>query len=304
MTEPVAGTRPASRSQTLAPANGRRSAPWVGRDAVCWVLDDAPGLPGKLVATLLAVARHAGEDGRNSCAHVSTLAYETRKSIRQVQRDLAELRKIGLLLPGDASIAADFPIDRRPEVYDLPIHLKRGDICDTPVPERGDVHVTSRGDAHDATGCHVRPDGVTPTSPPYKEVNKQRTNSLSKPGERDPMPPEPNPKATPLALIVAAGKTPDEAPLWLDAINAKHGRPSPAWIRTVARNGDLPAILDGVAYLVAARASPEPDRPPVPEALPWCGQCDFGSRRIEIVQANGNDALAPCPACSPRRSTP
>lgn len=134
---------------------------WLGKAAVLWVLDEAPDVPARLVSTLVAVARYAGEDGRGAHPSASTIAMHTRKTKRQVQRDLDELETRGLLLPGDKRIVAAIRADKRPNVYDLP--LPRGDTHDTPSSFHGVTPMTARGDIQG-------PNGVSPMSP--KEILK------------------------------------------------------------------------------------------------------------------------------------
>jgi hypothetical protein len=133
--------------------NGHR---WLGKAPVLWVLDDAPGVPPHLVSTLIAVARYASSDGIGAYPSAATVAMHTRKSERQAKRDLGELARIGLLLPGDPRIVAALRADQRPNVYNLA--MPRGDAHDTPLDANGVTPMTERGD----TGVL---DGVSPMSP-------------------------------------------------------------------------------------------------------------------------------------------
>jgi len=112
----------------------RMPGKWLGKAAVLWVLDVAPAdLPTGLAFTLLVVARHAGEDGCGAYPSAQDIAIQTRKKLRQVQRDLADLEKRGLLIRGDQRKAVHIPSYWRPVVWDLPIRS----------PVMGDVGVTS-----------------------------------------------------------------------------------------------------------------------------------------------------------------
>ncbi len=113
---------------------------------IAWAIDEAP-CPARLLAALLVIARRTDEYGRGSYQSVPTLAAKTRKSERQVQRDVRDLLALGLIREGDQDRVLHIPADRRPIVYDLCIERVRGDTHDTP-----------RGDIHGA-------DGVTPMSP-------------------------------------------------------------------------------------------------------------------------------------------
>ena len=110
--------------------NGGR---WLGKAAVLWVLYEAPDVPAHLLATLLAVAAHAGPDGKGAYISVSTVAELTRKTESQARRDLHALEKLKLLHRGNQRLTAHIRPDRRPVVYDLP------------VPERGSTHAPPRG---------------------------------------------------------------------------------------------------------------------------------------------------------------
>lgn len=155
-----------------------------------WAIEMAPPMPAQLVATLTGLAYHADKHGRGAFPSVARLAAYTCKSERSVQRDLKDLRKLGLIRFGDQSKAAHLPPGKRPDVYDLAMErtVPKGRAGDDEVtlasrvtlassrrrggrkkPSSdamtsdltGDAHVTGdadvRGDAHVA-------DGVTPTS--------------------------------------------------------------------------------------------------------------------------------------------
>jgi len=191
-----------------------------------WALEFAPPMPSQLVVTLSGLARHADKKGRGTYPSVARLAAYACKSERSVQRDLVELRKLGLIRYGDQSKANHLPEGKRPEVYDLAVECtvpdgragrdevtlasrvtlassrRRGgkkkpssdpvesDLTGD-VDVRGDVGVT--GDAHVA-------DGVTPTS---QEGRRPRhPNQLPEPKEepKDSCPPpasetEPSPQS-------------------------------------------------------------------------------------------------------------
>lgn len=155
-----------------------------------WALEFAPPMPSQLVVTLSGLARHADKRGRGAYPAVPRLAAYACKSERSVQRDLAELRKLGLIRLGDQSKASHLPEGKRPEVYDLAMERTvpngragRDEVTRTSLVTltssrarggkkkpssdamtsglTGDVDV--RGDAH-VTGDADVADGVTPTS--------------------------------------------------------------------------------------------------------------------------------------------
>jgi hypothetical protein len=163
--------------------------------AITWALEEAPDVPPQLVSTLIALANHADRYGCNSYPSTDTLTAYTRKSHRQVQRDLDELASKGLIRQGDRAHVAHIRADRRPQVWDLATERKRerGDTGDTPsdrdgvsrttprnagrgvthdVPQRSDgvSPVTERGDTGDRNG-------VTPVPPePSLEPSKNQTS--------------------------------------------------------------------------------------------------------------------------------
>lgn len=84
-----------------------------------WALEHAPPMPAQLVATLSGLARHADKKGRGAYPSVARLAAYTCKAERSVQRDLKQLRELGLIRLGDQSKVSHLPEGKRPEVYDL-----------------------------------------------------------------------------------------------------------------------------------------------------------------------------------------
>lgn len=84
-----------------------------------WALEFAPPMPAQLIATLSGLARHADKKGRNAYPSVGRLAAYACKSERSVQRDLKDLRSLGLIRFGDQSKTDYLPEGKRPDVYDL-----------------------------------------------------------------------------------------------------------------------------------------------------------------------------------------
>lgn len=91
----------------------------MSKEAIDWALEYAPPMPSQLIATLSGLARHADKAGRGTYPSVARLAAYACKSERSVQRDLVELKKLGLIRLGDQRKAAHLPEGKRPEVYDL-----------------------------------------------------------------------------------------------------------------------------------------------------------------------------------------
>lgn len=143
---------------------------WFNAAAVEWVMYEAPAdLPPGPAWTLAVVASFAGADGRAAYPSAEKIADLTRRSKRQVQRDLDDLAARGLLLRGDRRAVQKLRADRRPDVWDMPPsardyigrHRKRGDATSsrtgrhdvTPPDPRGDIsavdgvtNATGRGD--------------------------------------------------------------------------------------------------------------------------------------------------------------
>jgi hypothetical protein len=128
---------------------------WLGKAAVLWALDEArtkdgKDVPAALVSTLIAVARFASEDGTGAYPSARDVATLTRKSMRQAQRDIDGLEKLGLILRGDQRKAIHIPFHHRPIVYDLPIGpYDTHDVAPT-------TYRVSRYDTHDAGIRHPR----------------------------------------------------------------------------------------------------------------------------------------------------
>ena len=119
---------------------------WLGTAASLWAWDEAPDVPRHLVSTLLAVARHADEDGRGAYPSATRIAELTRGSESQAKRNLAELEKRGLITRGNQRLAIHIRADRRPVVYDLA--MSRGSAHDTPSGSHGVAPMHGRGSTH------------------------------------------------------------------------------------------------------------------------------------------------------------
>jgi hypothetical protein len=142
---------------------------WLSHPAVLWAMDEAPDVPARLVSALFAVARYAGPDGRGAYPSVQAVGAIVRKNDRNTRKDLAELRQLGLLLPGDQRLVKDIRADRRPFVYDLP--MPRGVSRDL---SHGGSQATSRnghgGSQEVERGVAECPSGGSQATP--KEVLK------------------------------------------------------------------------------------------------------------------------------------
>lgn len=134
---------------------------WFNSAAVEWVMYEAPrDLPPGPAWTLAVVASFAGADGRAAFPSAETIAKLTRRSKRQVQRDLDDLAARGLLVPGDPRAVITLRADQRPNVWDLPPtareyvgrHRKRGDTTSSRAGRQHVIPSDSRGDISAVNG--------------------------------------------------------------------------------------------------------------------------------------------------------
>lgn len=113
--------------------------------AVEWVMRCAPrSIPSRTAWTLAVVASFTRPDGRGAHPSTREIATLARRSERQVQRDLDELAKHGMIAPGDERATRGLHAGHRPAVWDL-------------APEARD-YLTNRGDKVSPQ----RRQGVTP----------------------------------------------------------------------------------------------------------------------------------------------
>lgn len=153
-------------------------------EAVAWAL--RADLTGKLSAehrlVLVALADHASYDGTGAWPSKARLATRLGSSERSVQRALARLEALGLIVRGDQRIVSHIPGNRRPTVWTLRLGSRanhdepkdetpalveepRGDSSVTPA---GETPVTPRGDTSGAPG--ETPVSPKPTTEPSKRT--------------------------------------------------------------------------------------------------------------------------------------
>ena len=102
------------------------ASPVMSIEAIRWALREAPGVPAQCLGVLIGLAEHADKHGRASYPSAITLSVYARKSERQARTDLALLTEAKLIRPGDQSLVAYLPQNRRPVVYDLALEM----VCD------------------------------------------------------------------------------------------------------------------------------------------------------------------------------
>jgi hypothetical protein len=144
----------------------------MSREAIGWVLRDAPGVPAQCVSVLIGLAEHADKAGRSAYPSAATLSAYARKSERQVRYDLSLLTEAKLIRPGDQSRTADLPVNRRPVVYDLAMERTQA-LEVQPTAPQGGVQSTSgvqptaplQPTAPQTADDLQEPNGVQPTAP-------------------------------------------------------------------------------------------------------------------------------------------
>jgi hypothetical protein len=143
----------------------------MSREAIDWAFQDAPGVPAQCVSVLMALAHAADKRGCGAYLSAGTLATWTRKSKRQVHYDLLQLADMKLIRPGDQTLVARFPVNRRPVVYDLAMELTHAAGVQSTAPQ---VEVQSASPLQ-STAPQTGPDqqrlaGVQSTAPQGGEV--------------------------------------------------------------------------------------------------------------------------------------
>ena len=88
---------------------------------VGWALNEAPVTEPVQVLVLVAMAERANDDGTSTYQSRATIAQKARISVRTVQRILAQLEEMGLIVRGDQELVSHFPANRRPVVYDIAV---------------------------------------------------------------------------------------------------------------------------------------------------------------------------------------
>lgn len=284
-------TAPPSHPTAKRDDSSERSA-WVCVPAVAWVLDEAPDVPASLVATLVGLARHADENGRNAFPSEAALARYTRKTVRQVRRDLAELVSRGLIRrPVDQDAASGIRGDRRPTVYDLAFAPDRADDR-TPATGRQRPTGHPRPDVDDQTTGHEGQDDRTPAS--SEEALKKPEQAAAAP---DPVTEEQD--GTTAAL---AARLDVDYPTAARIVAEVERRRSPGNL-----GGYLRALSDADlrAFLAPARPPRAASTPTAGRLQLPCGQCDARpgdppTARIEWLDDDRTRSRL-CPRCHPAR---
>lgn len=167
---------------------------WLSKPAVLWAIYEAEKVPPHLVAPLIVYATHTDVNGKGAYIAAATLAKLTSKTERAAKNDTTQLVQLGLIKPGDQSLATHIRRDRRPVVYDLTMPA-RGELEDTPSNGHGVNHSSARGKPQFRHG-------VNHSSP--KEVLK-----TSGTGARAAANGAPRPKCSTCARVIVTGHKPD-----------------------------------------------------------------------------------------------
>ncbi len=96
-------------------------------EAISWALNKAPVDESSAAFVLVALANHAGPDGRGAFPSVARLVTYTRLSERTIREQLDILEAAGVIVPCDPAIVAAYikRADQRPQGWDLNMNLDR-----------------------------------------------------------------------------------------------------------------------------------------------------------------------------------
>jgi Helix-turn-helix domain len=322
----------------------------VSVEAISWALNLAPvpcdrrGKPNPACkAVLIGLANHAGPDGKEAFPSEKTLVRYTCLSKRTVQTALDRLEAEGIIRPCDPTVVAAKikRADRRPQGWDLAMHLIRGDLdeADLAALERQFPGLTARVVALRTESAQVtgRTDhGVQQLHPVTPAGCNHRANGVQRLPERGAaVAPEPSlePPTEPPAAIAgtreagpaAAGDRPSPGgakeffahlgPGW-PLTSRQRRRLTPAVVAALAAGwapgalavfvGANTAGIRNPAAVLAARLSPAelPPPPGQPSARPpWCGAGDCNERTRRLQRTDGADA-GRCPRCHPLAAEP
>lgn len=139
-------------------------------EAVSWALNHAP-IPADrkdastLAITLIALANHAGPDGRDAFPSVERMMRYTRLSRRTIQRSLRSLEELGLIRPGKTHVrdAKISEANARPQVYNLALSTRLSTAPDE--GRQDDAPLTSRGRQQKRLGASAATSGGVTTTP-------------------------------------------------------------------------------------------------------------------------------------------
>lgn len=198
---------------------------WFNAAAVEWAFwESPPDLPPGLAFTLAVVASFTGQDGRGAYPSAAMVAMVTRRSARQVRRDLDVLADKKLIIPGDRRAVRRLRADRRPAVWDLPHdareyigrHRKRGDTVSGRTGGHGDTPSAARGDTSDTNGVTPATERGDMVSPEEFLKNSGTGAAPSATADAADTAPE-NP-------VSGIGPAPDHVAVYLDQFRRRTGR--------------------------------------------------------------------------------
>jgi hypothetical protein len=245
----------------------------VSVEAITWALRDAPDVPAHLVSTLIALANHAGPDGRAAFPGQKLLAEYTRKTERAVRKDLIALAELGLIREGDQRLVGHYRADKRPVVYDLALERVRVREFER-TPSAG-MQQRSRLDRAASQARSPRLHVTAANGQPAREIRSQRLAAADAVTQvRD-----------------ALGIDADEARQVVESVMAGRDITAPSrYIATLVKSGDLLPHLERVRRTAAEPLSTE-------RAHAWvddgsgvsCGECGLPpihpSHRVEGAPA-------------------
>lgn len=266
-----------------------------------WVWDHSPA-SGTDLLMLLAIADHAGDDGRDAWPSVRKLAQRTRLDERTVRRVLKRLAD-------DGHIVVRAGGGRRSNRYEIPMTSDNTELS-TPLAD-----------------CHLGQNATPGNLPGHPGQDARAPRAQLRPGTPDTAaPPEPSynrplpllPRETHLHVVPGegGGRINHDMVEVLTGLGP-HWTLTPAQRRRLARPvfdalsagwsardliAHLAANPDGVKSPAAVLATRLGDLPAPPAKAaprpPWCGACDETTRLLDRL----DERLERCPSCHPTRA--
>ncbi|MQA63912.1 MAG: hypothetical protein GEU86_21155 [Actinophytocola sp.] len=270
-----------------------------------WVWDHSPAVGTELLM-LLAIADHAGDDGRDAWPSVKRLAQRTRLDERTVRRVLKRLTSHGHLI-------VDAGGGRRSNHYEIPMTSENAELS-TPL---ADCHLWQNATPGKSPG---HPGQSARAALTQLRQGTPDTAVSPEPSSNRPLPPsqgaaEPRLRVVgggdggggidPRVVEVLTGLGPDwtltpkqrrrMAPMVAAALSS--GWTTRALAEHLAAN---PGGVKSPAAVLAARLEdlPAPASTSAAERPKWCGECDEATRHRE----RSDGRVERCPTCHPTRA--
>jgi len=286
--------------------------------------------PSSCMHVLLGLANHAGPDGEDAFAAVSTLMIYTQLSERQVRSCLDRLEEVGLIQRGNPRVVAARieRADRRPQNWDLQMQLVRGVEQMVPSyarrrypPAQSARPVLSRPPRASKRGAGTAPRGADGVQP----LHGRGAGSAPEPSMNHPTKPPSAPRSpggtsgqeeAESLDRAAPGNPSHRAVALINALDCRRlRRPGKRDVHELATCVDQ-AVELGLSWqeitdhchrvaasartsvVGALRTYLRPDNLPASQQRrkpTWCGECDERTRQHELATG----ALARCGTCHP-----